>query len=761
MFINKLKPVPACLVFLGLLLGAVNSASARSASLELPESLAQVSGNTAQTGDLVTFSQIITSDIMLNGPFDGTSIYFSLPANWRLTPGAQLNLSMTSTFNQNTQIASGTFNGSAGSITVLLNNVVIGVASIQSAEEATFQFQIPPETFNVTRTDGLYQLRFVLESGWACDFDENMLVAIHTSSSMILPHESVLTDTNLVKFPSPIYQGNSILTIPMLAVIPDQPTAAELQSAMTIAAGFGNLSSRTLVTDLNTVGHLTSEQLQNNNLVLIGKAATLPLSNQLNLPLPATNSVFSNVGGNPDDGVVQLINSPWSEDKVVLIVSGNTDAAVIKAAQAVSTGILRSGPFPNVSIVDVVNTTPISTSPYVDQTLTDMGYGGTEFTNVGLNYTGYKFYIPPGQTITKNAYFELQYGHSALLQYDRAGIVVSVNGKPIGSISLTEESAHQAVNLARFSIPPSAVLTGNNSLELNVSLIPVDRCINPNLNGIYANIWPESSLHLPLENAVTNPTANYDLISYPAPFTYDSTLGSTGFVLQRDDLNSWRDVFSVASYLGDSSNGPVTTLSTFFADELPEAERSKYNFIMVGRPSQLPVVGEINNFLPAPFDLGQDVAIEPEMQVKYRVNPKAAAGYIEMLTSPWNGDNIILLAVGNDSQGVAWAASHLIAPLSWVLAGNFAVIIDQQVYTANTRMTTITPGIASTQEAILEVVPPSIQMGVPSPYLPTWIFPALIVSVVLIVLTIITAISISWSRNRAGRKPAVSKIKPK
>lgn len=761
MFINKLKPVPACLVFLGLLLGAVNSASARSASLGLPESLAQVSGNAAQTGDLVTFSQIITSDIMLNGPFDGTSIYFSLPANWRLTPGAQLNLSMTSTFNQNPQIASGTFNGSAGSITVLLNNVVIGVASIQSAEEANFQFQIPPEIFDIPRTDGLYQLRFLLESGWACDFDENMLVAIHTSSSMILPHESVLPDTNLVNFPSPIYQDGSIITIPMLVVIPDQPTAAELQSAMTIAAGFGNLSSRRLVTDLNTVGHLTSEQLQNNNLVLIGKAATLPISNQLNLPLPAANGAYSNSGGNPDDGVVQLINSPWSEDKVVLVVSGNTDAAVIKAAQAVSTGILRSGASPNVSLVDIVRTTPISTSLHVDQTLTDMGYGGKELKDVGLNYAGYIFYIPPGQTITKDAYFELQYGHSALLQYDRAGIVVSVNGKPIGSISLTEESAHQAINLARFSIPPSAVITGNNALELKVNLIPVDRCINPDLDGVYANIWPESNLHLPLEAAVTNPTANYDLISYPAPFIYDSTLGSTAFVLQRDDLNSWRDVFSVASYLGDRSNGPVTTLSTFFADELPETERSKYNFIMVGRPSQLPVVNEINNFLPAPFDLGQDVAMEPEMQVKYRIDPKATAGYVEMLSSPWNGDNIILLAVGNDIQGVTWAASHLIEPSSWVLAGNFAVINDQQVYTANTHMTTITPGIAPTQAGVLEVVPPSIQTGVPAPYLPTWIFPALIVSVVLILLTIITAVSISWSRNRAGRRPDVSKIKPK
>jgi hypothetical protein len=757
MFINKLKTVLACFVLLGFLAGTVNSASARSVTVELPQSAAQLSAVTAQSGDLVTFSQLATNDIFLNGPFDASSIYFSLPANWRVTSGAQLNLSMTVTFNQNVQTPSGTFQGSAGGITVTLNNVLVGVAPITSSGEVTFQFPIPPEALAVPRTDGLYQLRFLLESGWTCQFDENMLVVLHTSSSMVLPHESILPDTSLTKFPSPIYQGDAIFMLPVLVVIPDKPTVAELQSAMTVAAGFGNLSSRKLVMDLNTVSHLTSEQMTNNNLILIGKAATLPISDKLNFPLPPTSGAFSNSGGNPDDGIIQLVNSPWSDDKVVLVVSGNTDAATIKAAQAVSTGSLRSNVQPNVAIVDVVKSTPISKSSRVDQSLTDMGYGGKQLTDVGVNYVGYMFNVPPGQTITKDAYFELQFGHSSLLQFDRAGIVVSVNGKPIGSVSLTEETARQAVNQVRFSIPPTVVLTGNNSLEVKVSLIPVDRCSNPDLNGVYANIWPESNLHLPMVQAVISPTANYDLISYPAPFAYESTLNSTAFVLQHDDLASWRDAFHIASYLGDRSNGPVTTLSVFYADKLPEAERSKYNFIVVGRPSQLPVLSELNKLLPAPFDLGQDVALEPEMQVKYRINPKAAVGYVEMLASPWNADNVILVAAGNDSQGVNWAASHLIEPLSWTLAGNFAVINDQRVYTANTRMTTITPGISisATQAPVLEVVPPVIETGTPAPYRPAWILPALVVSVVLILLTIVAAIFINWSHNRSGNKPAV------
>jgi hypothetical protein len=255
---------------------------------------------------------------------------------------------------------------------------------------------------------------------------------------------------------------------------------------------------------------------------------------------------------------------------------------------------------------------------------------------------------------------------------------------------------------------------------------------------------------------VTSPTANYDLIAYPAPFAYDATLNSTAFVLPKDDINSWREAFHVAGYLGDRSNGPVTTLSVFFADQLPETVRSKYNFIVVGRPSQLPILSEINKYLPAPFDFGKDVAAEPDMQVKYRLNPKADVGYVELLSSPWNGDNVILTAVGNDAKGVSWAASHLIEPLSYKLSGNFAVINDKQVYSVDTRLTMLTPGIAATQAPVLEVVPPAASNpGASAPYRPSWILPALIFSVLLILLTIVVVIYINWFRNRSDTSKLV------
>ncbi len=750
---TKFKSFFALFILICLMSAFVNGVDAQSATSETQVGL-------SQTGDVISFSQFLNEDIYLNGPFDAENLYFSLPPNWRLLSGITLNIAANVTFNNSAPTGDTVFQGSAGSVKLFLNDAIIGVISIDQAGDNVYQFEIPVEAFTANaRADGLYQLRLLLESGWTCEFDENMLFLVRTTSTIVLPHDSISPDTSLLNFPSPLYQESPLFPSSALVVLPNNPTAAELQSAMTLAAGLGDISSGDLILDVNTVGQLTQEQIASNHLILVGRAASEPFSNLIIFPIQPAGGKFSNSGGNQDDGIIQMINSPWQADKMILAVSGNTDAAIIKAAQAVSTGSLRTNLFPNVAIVDTVQPAILPVSSRIDQTLKEMGYGEEQMTDLGVNTAEYVFYIPPGQTISDDAFFELQYGHSSLLQYDRSGFVVSVNGRPIGSISTTTETAQQAVNTVRFSIPPSTVITGRNYLEVRASLIPVDRCINPDLDGLYANIWQDSFFHLPLMTAVFNPTTQYDLVSYPSPFGFTPTLGNTAFVLPRDDIETWRQTFQIAKYLGDRANGSITTLAVFYDDAIPETERANYHFIMVGQPSKLSILKEINESLPAPIEFSTDAAVEPSMQIKYRINPDADLGYIEMFQSPWNEDNIVLLALGNSLQGVVWAASHLIEPLSYELEGNFAVINDKQVYTADTRMNVITPGIAEPNQApALEVLPPVVvDLDSAAPYRPTWLIPAITLSVILIFLTILVAIFINRSRSRSTNKPAVEK----
>ena len=141
-----------------------------------------------------------------------------------------------------------------------------------------------------------------------------------------------------------------------------------------------------------------------------------------------------------------MVHSPWTAQRVVLLVSGNTDAAVVKAAQAVSTGVLRSHTAPNISVIQRVQTSIQELSQQSDFTLLDRGYNNTLLKRHGTNSVTYNFYIPPDKILGADAYFELVYGNSALLDYGRSGLVIQVNGQPIGSVRFSDTSASRTMN---------------------------------------------------------------------------------------------------------------------------------------------------------------------------------------------------------------------------------------------------------------------------------------------------------------------------
>ncbi len=705
--------------------------------------------------NIVTFSQLQQPEFDLIGPFDSNAFTFAIPADWSLKSGATLTLSLGVSFNSAIQTQLNTVVYGGGTLTISLNNITVGVLQLNQVGETQANITIPLEDFVSTDPSGRMQLNIALNADFSCLANENMSVIVHANSHFTLPHDSIEPDTSLVNFPRPIFQ-NSFNPDSALLVIPDQPTAAELQSALSVAAGLGNISNGGLALDMTTVGKLTAQQATSSNLIFVGKAASLPTLVQLQkLPVPDVGGQFQFPTAGPDDGFIQMIDSPWDVTHVVLVVSGNSDKGTVKAAQALSTGVLRPNTYPNLSVVQQVQPIPVSNSQITDQTLTDLGSTGNLFQRRGVNDASFNFFIPSGYTVTSDAFFQLVFGHSALLNYDRSGIVVLLNDKPIGSVRMSDTTAAQATNQVKFQIPASALLPGTNTLDISATIVPTDDCTPPNTRGLWVNIWPESLLHLPLTPTATSSVANFDLTQFPALFAYNPVLSDTAFVLPHNDLDSWREAEQLASYIGDNSNGTLAALSAFYADGLPAATaRSNYNFLIVGHPSQLPVMSEISSSLPAPFSGTNDVAKENNLQVTYLISPTSPLGYVEMTSSPWNANKIVLAVVGNGAQGVKWASTSLIDPtLNYQVTGNFAVINNRQIISTDTRVPSSPIGGISTQVPNATPVTPII-LGPSLPFTQSqsWILPVLVVLVVLIALILVIIAIQSWSHNRARKK---------
>ena len=703
--------------------------------------------------DTINFFQLEQADIQLVGPYDVAFVVFGLPAEWKLTGAADFNLNLNISLNAISAPSDQPVSGFGGTLTVEFNREVIGSVSLTQSGDVTLHMQIPLAALNPVREDGLQELVFVLDSGLSCQLNQQMAVTVRTSSNITFPHEVILPDTSLARFPFPIYQ-NSIYPDSALIVVPADPSAEELQSAMVVSAGLGRMSGSRIVLDLASIDKLTSEQISSNNLILVGKAAALPILEQVQFPLPPTAGNFQSAGGNADDGIVQMVNSPWSPGRVVLLVSGNTDLAVVKSAQAVSTGVLRQNTAPNLSIIQQVQEGIQSSLQKTDLTLLELGYGDVLLQRRGVDSATYRLYIPPGMTVSQDAYFELVYGNSALIDYGRSGLVVQINGQPVGSVRFSDTTAAKATNHVQINIPPSVVLPGNNTLEVISNLQPTDNCSIPNLRGLWATIWSESYFHLPLVQTLVETGLAIDLTDYPAPFVFDPSLGTTALVLQRNDLESWRSALQVAAYLGERANGSIALLKTFYADAIPESARSNLHLLVLGLAPQMPIIAELNDFLPAPFETEAGIATERNMQVTFRIPPDSPVGYIEFLPSPWNEKNIVVIAVGNLRQGAAWAASALYeTSLRSRLAGNFAVINDQQVTTTDTRISLPAESVIPTSQPDVAVIPPSVDTTAPAVVSrPVWILPALFVTLGVIVVILIGVFYSASTRNKRRGK---------
>ncbi|RME88072.1 MAG: cellulose biosynthesis cyclic di-GMP-binding regulatory protein BcsB, partial [Anaerolineae bacterium] len=678
--------------------------------------------------NVITLGQIWGKDIQLIGPYDAQTILFGLPADWRLTGGGTLQLDMTVSFNP--VILGETYApvSYGGTLTVLLNGNAIGILPLNQVGKVSERLTIPPQALTPSRSDGRMELKIFLDSGLTCYVNQQMNVFVHSSSRLALEHETVLPDTALIHFPRPIFQ-QSIEPDSALLVIPDDPTAEELQSALTVASGLGNLTSSKLTLDLVTLGQLTEEQKAAEHLILIGKATSLPILQELSLPAPLQEGKVVPIGSDPQDGVVEMVNSPWNPARVVLVVSGDSEEGVVKAARAVSTGVLRPYRQPNLAVVEAVEERQVIPPLTTEQTFADLGYDRKLLSGRGINATTFKFYFPPGNMLTPDSFLELAYAHSALLDYELSGLIVLLNGEPIGSVRLSDESASQSINRARIDIPPSLILPGGNKIEIRASLEPRDYCADPNLEGLWIAIWPESRLHLTVAPAVGESLPKVSLASYPSPFDADPTLGSTAFVLPRERPEVWRAAAKIAAYVGDHANGAVTALRVFYGDAMPEEVRRDYHLLIIGRPSEMPIVREMNDALPAPFPEGSDIAVERNVQVSFRIPGDASLGYLEVLPSPWNQERVVLAALGSTPEGVNWATGVLLdSTLRARLAGNLAVITEDQVLTTDTRLRLPPQETgAPAPSPLVTSTPPSA--APPPPTRPSWLLPALIVSV--------------------------------
>lgn len=688
----------------------------------------------AEEASTLSFAQLGSREQRLRGPSDSAYLDFSLPATWALSSGAALRLDYNAFF------AGAAARSFGGTLQVVLNGVTLATFLLDRPGEQAATIAISPAALTPALPDGRHSLAVILDTDEQCDSADHTSVVIRPSSALVLPHRVVAPPTDLARLPYPIAQ-RSFEPDAATIVVPDAPSAAELQGALTIAAGLGRMAGRGLELSLTPAGQLSDEARATTHLIVVGRPAGLPLLRAARLPAPARPSGFAAPGAQPGDGVVQLAVSPWNAGNVLLAAGGDDGAAVIKAAQAISAGALRTGARPDLALVAAVTPPPAAPALSLDQTFRDLGYDTQQLYGLGSQYAGYRFDLPPGAAVGEEAYLDLAFVHTALLDYDQSAVTVSLNDEPIASLRLDDSSTR--LGAARVALPPATLRPGSNQLTFRADLLPRAVCADPRGNGLWFTIRPESSLHLPLAPADAGRSApEADLSRYPLPFTASPNLSDLAFVVGTDDPAGWEAAALLAFDLGAQMQGSLVNLAVAYADAVPPELREGRHLLVVGQPAALPILGELGAALPAPFAPGNSLAAEPDAPVTYRLDAGAAVGYLQLAAGPWGDERAVLAVLGSSEQALAWAGAALTSPqLRGRLTGNLAVVRGEQIESRDTR-----PAAGASPE-----VPAAEAPVAEAPAGPSLLLLVGLAAGGLAALAAGSAAAVWWSRRRAAR----------
>ena len=636
--------------------------------------------------DLFTFSELGYAESFMVGPYDVVDILFSIPDSWNLITGTYMRLKFSYALGGAGVSRINEANWVGGTILIRFNDEPVQSVLLEDFENQTIDIVFPLETLQTESKDGRHRLRFFLDASVNCDFEDLQTVLMIESDSFIKFVYNIEKPTNdLSFFPNPYYLPDSIVPGKVVISIPDNPSPIELKAGLAISAGLGSITNGESDVEMFQNSELNDELLSANHLIFVGLSKNFQQFQNMDLPIALEDGRFSLPENLSENGVILSVDSPWNPLKSIMLVGGNSDEAVIKAALAVSSGEIVGSGISNLSLVDQIYLAQKLEQSIVDRTLTDLGFQTSTLGTFGEVYYEITFNATSDQSKSEGAYIDLITMRSDLLDLNRSGVMLILNDEVVGTVGFS--GTDSSVNREKIEFLPNFVRRGENRLEFISSLVPYDTCYSSDLEASWVTLSENSIIHLPVSDQQIDIGERLDLDNYPQMFFGGQGFSDLAIILPRNNGPAFQYASKLAFFLGNTGNSNIANLDVYYSDEVPDEILTTKNLIFLGTPILLPQLSDIKEYLPATFVEGSNDVIQPQMDVNFSVLSDTSVGYIELLESPWNSDNVVLLALGNSDLGVSFAKNALTdEALINELRGNFAAVFGAQIKSVDTRI---------------------------------------------------------------------------
>lgn len=619
-------------------------------------------------------------DAVIRGSHPRIDAFFQIPKGLRVREGAYLDLYLD---------ASPALFGEASTITVQLDDLPIASFTLREAVPEDGPIRIPlPDRLNAGAFHRIAVVGDLRMPDDACVDPDNeaFWVVIRAESALHLPMTPQFDAPDLSWYPSPFFLRGSTLPLDAVFVVPDGAGDAELSAVARLAMYFASQAGGA-VPDYAVYfeSELPTAPVEGDGKHAIWVGAPDAWTG------PGRDVLQAMPEGAPTGdwiGVAKDARANGAYDMMLAATAGGLAVAAELLTNENLYGQLAGERF------DIPADLPerlAAATPSADETATaadgstartvtfgQLSYGDIAIERVRQGTTRIAFTPPADAELDGDALLQLRFRHSASIHLPGSVATVSLNGQPVGSLRMTQETKDGAL----LEVPLKAsVLQTRRTQEIDVAFQFVSSTAKPDaaeacgdsLLGNWAVIGSDSSITYRVRER-----SDRRLQSLPYPFAADGVWRPTAVVLPDDvDSHTLRETMTLLARIGSG---------TAFASGAQKA----LTFV---RSSDAAAAADRHLIYVGPAD-GYPEALEPPADSAFRFRDGKAqwaadalpadrallqfAAVAQLGPSPLRADRALLAVVVNAGEPLSILGEAVASPEQFGKWTGHSVLIDAQ-----------------------------------------------------------------------------------
>lgn len=602
-------------------------------------------------------------DYVASGVFSDLYYWFYVPDNWDLSGDNYLFLVLSS---------SPMLISPDSTITVYLNDVPIKTTLLPSLnpERDILKVNIPLD--KISRGYNELRLRFYLRviDKECRDVDNPAAWAtVHKESALHLEYRVPTGKYDLSDYPFPfILEGKEQIRSAVF-VVPEKPTAAEIETASSLIAFLTNRAplakyDYNMYTEKSLPSGVGGEHL-----IIIGEKTRNSLAKNFpDIKAPGKG-----------EGVVGIFASPYNSAKAALVVTGGDAEGLLRAAGVLCNEIYSAQlEGKTVAITDKLygKSSPVEKFRKGTIRLSDIGYGDMKTRGAYRSIITFSFSVPPHIRLLEGSYLNVMFSHSPLVKSDLSTLSIEINNIPVRAVALTEANSERAM----LKVPIPSNLLDNNFFQIDARFyldLGLKDCAHEYVEAAWGVLHEDTFFQLEYE-VTRHPT----LQQFPGLFIdYDGDFDGCIVVPDKVGPGTLKLLSSLAVAIGRSVDGKTGKIKIVKSGDVGATEK-KTNLILIGSPGDIKLLREAARKLPVGFD--KEGAPEPSEKAPFLKGYAARRTLLEVSVSPFAANRFVYIIAGSDKSFEAAAKTFADDRLYAMLDGDVALVdgtMKSQSYT--------------------------------------------------------------------------------